>query len=165
MIEHIRIRKADINDMDKIADLISSINEKKTKITKYDDFNFKHSKDSLKEVLSGKNKNEILFIAICKENFLGMINISFNNPDYIFFIDKFAYIKYMYVDKNKLIDKQKYEYVAKELFEVAISEGKKYGFKYICGDVLTEEDELKELFEMNDMKNYKRRMQKKVSIV
>ncbi len=164
MVEHIKIGKADIKDMDKIYDLISSINKKKEKIIKYDDFNSNHSKDSLREALSDKNKNEMIFIAMDKENFLGILDMSFNNSDYMFFIDKFAYIKYMYVNKNKLIDTQEYEYVAKELFETAISEAKEYGFKYVCGgDVLTEEDELRELFEMNHMKNYKKRLQKNVS--
>ncbi len=93
MREDIEIYKAGISDMDKITDLIVSINEKKTKITKYDDFNFYHSKNSLKEVLNGKNKNEIIFIARNKENFIGMINLSFRDSDYLFFIDKFFIYK------------------------------------------------------------------------
>ncbi len=89
MREDIEIYKAEISDMDKIADLIVSINEEKTKITKYDDFNFYHSKNSLKEVLNGKNKNEIIFIARNKENFIGMINLSFRDSDYLFLLISF----------------------------------------------------------------------------
>ncbi|KEJ00004.1 hypothetical protein N494_03045 [Clostridium botulinum A2B7 92] len=163
MREDIEIYKAEISDMDKIADLIVSINEEKTKITKYDDFNFYHSKNSLKEVLNGKNKNEIIFIARNKENIIGMINLSFRDSDYLFFIDKFLYIKYLYVDKDKFIDTQEYKDIAKKLFEASISEAKKYGFKYICGDVLSEEEELRKLFEVNDMKNYKNRLYKKIN--
>ncbi len=51
----------------------------------------------------------------------------------------------------------------KKLFEASISEAKKHGFKYICGDVLSEEEELRELFEVNDMKNYKNRLYKKIN--
>lgn len=163
MREDIEIYKAGISDMDKIADLIVSINEEKTKITKYDDFNFYHSKDSLEEVLNGKNKNEIIFIARSKENFIGMINLSSSDSDYMFFIDKFIYIKYLYVDKNKFTDIKKYKDASKKLFEASISEAKKHGFKYICGDVLSEEEELRELFEVNDMKNYKNRLYKKIN--
>lgn len=89
MREDIEIYKAEISDMDKIADLIVSINEEKTKITKYDDFNFYHSKDSLEEVLNGKNKNEMIFIARSKENFIGMINVSFSDSDYMFLLISF----------------------------------------------------------------------------
>lgn len=89
MREDIEIYKAGISDMDKITDLIVSINEKKTKITKYDDFNFYHSKNSLKEVLNGKNKNEMIFIARSKENFIGMINLSFRDSDYLFLLISF----------------------------------------------------------------------------
>ncbi|HGG0416961.1 N-acetyltransferase [Clostridium botulinum] len=163
MREDIEIYKAGISDMDKIADLIVSINEEKTKITKYDDFNFYHSKNSLEEVLNGKNKNEIIFIARNKENFIGMINLSFRDSDYLFFIDKFLYIKYLYVDKNKFTDIKEYKDASKKLFEASISEAKKHGFKYICGDVLSEEEELRELFEVNDMKNYKNRLYKKIN--
>ncbi|MCS4470815.1 N-acetyltransferase [Clostridium botulinum] len=152
MREDIEIYKADISDMDKIANLIVSINEEKTKITKYDDFNFYHSKNSLEEVLNGKNKNEMIFIARSKENFIGMINLSFSDSDYMFFIDKFLYIKYLYVNKNKFTDIQEYKDATQKLFAASISEAKKHGFKYICGDVLSEEEELRELFEMNDMK-------------
>lgn len=161
MREDIEIYKADISDMDKIANLIVSINEEKTKITKYDDFNFYHSKNSLEEVLNGKNKNEMIFIARSKENFIGMINLSFSDSDYMFFIDKFLYIKYLYVNKNKFTDIQEYKDATQKLFAASISEAKKHGFKYICGDVLSEEEELRELFEMNDMKNYKNRLYKK----
>ncbi|NFS07031.1 GNAT family N-acetyltransferase [Clostridium botulinum] len=163
MREDIEIYKAGISDMDKIADLIVSINEEKTKITKYDDFNFYHSKNSLKEVLNGENKNEIIFIAMDKESVVGMINLSFSDSDYMFFIDKFLYIKYLYVDKNKFIYIKEYKDVAKKLFVASISEAKKHGFKYICGDVLSEEEELRELFEVNDMKNYKNRLYKKIN--
>ncbi|KEJ01738.1 N-acetyltransferase [Clostridium botulinum] len=163
MREDIEIYKADISDMDKIANLIVSINEEKTKITKYDDFNFYHSKNSLKEVLNGKNKNEMIFIARSKENFIGMINLSFSDSDYMFFIDKFLYIKYLYVNKNKFTDIQEYKDATQKLFAASISEAKKHGFKYICGDVLSEEEELRELFEMNDMKNYKNRLYKKIN--
>ncbi|NFE81733.1 GNAT family N-acetyltransferase [Clostridium sporogenes] len=163
MREDIEIYRAEISDMDKIANLIVSINEEKTKITKYDDFNFYHSKNSLEEVLNGKNKNEIIFIARSKENFIGMINLSSSDSDYMFFIDKFVYIKYLYVDKNKFTDIKEYKDIAKELFEASISEVKKHGFKYICGDVLSEEEELRELFEVNDMKNYKNRLYKKIN--
>ncbi|EKO1913228.1 N-acetyltransferase [Clostridium botulinum] len=163
MREDIEIYKADISDMDKIADLIVSINEEKTKITKYDDFNFYHSKDSLEEVLNGKNKNEIIFIARRKENFIGMINLSSSDSDYMFFIDRFVYIKYLYVDKNKFTDIKEYKDASKKLFEASISEAKKHGFKYICGDVLSEEEELRELFEVNDMKSYKNRLYKKIN--
>lgn len=89
MREDIEIYKADISDMDKIANLIVSINEEKTKITKYDDFNFYHSKNSLEEVLNGKNKNEMIFIARSKENFIGMINLSFSDSDYMFLLISF----------------------------------------------------------------------------
>lgn len=163
MREDIEIYKAEISDMDKIADLIVSINEEKTKITKYDDFNFYHSKDSLEEVLNGKNKNEMIFIARSKENFIGMINLSSSDSDYMFFIDRFVYIKYLYVDKNKFTDIKEYKDASKKLFEASISEAKKHGFKYICGDVLSEEEELRELFEINDMKNYKNRLYKKIN--
>ncbi|EPY2276458.1 GNAT family N-acetyltransferase [Clostridium sporogenes] len=163
MREDIEIYKAGISDMNKIADLIVSINEEKTKITKYDDFNFYHSKDSLEEVLNGKNKNEIIFIARNKENFIGMINLSSSDSDYMFFIDKFIYIKYLYVDKNKFTDIKEYKEASKKLFKASISEAKKHGFKYICGDVLSEEEELRELFELNDMKNYKNRLYKKIN--
>ncbi|MCS4475316.1 N-acetyltransferase [Clostridium botulinum] len=163
MREDIEIYKADISDMDKIANLIVSINEEKTKITKYDDFNFYHSKNSLEEVLNGKNKNEMIFIARSKENFIGMINLSFSDSDYMFFIDKFLYIKYLYVNKNKFTDIQEYKDATQKLFAASISEAKKHGFKYICGDVLSEEEELRELFEMNDMKNYKNRLYKKIN--
>ncbi|MDU7251610.1 MAG: GNAT family N-acetyltransferase [Clostridium sp.] len=163
MREDIEIYKAGISDMDKIADLIVAINEEKTKITKYDDFNFYHSKNSLKEVLNGKNKNEMIFIARNKENFIGMINLSFSDSDYMFFIDKFLYIKYLYVDKDKFIDTQEYKDIAKKLFEASINEAREHGFKYICGDVLSEEEELRELFEINDMKNYKNRLYKKIN--
>ncbi|WP_434293479.1 GNAT family N-acetyltransferase [Clostridium botulinum] len=163
MREDIEIYKAGISDMDKIADLIVSINEEKTKITKYDDFNFYHSKDSLEEVLNGKNKNEMIFIARSKENFIGMINLSFSNSDYMFFIDKFLYIKYLYVDKNKFTDIQGYKDATQKLFAASISEAEKHGFKYICGDVLSEEEELRELFEINDMENYKNRLYKKIN--
>ncbi|HDK7155111.1 TPA: N-acetyltransferase [Clostridium botulinum] len=163
MREDIEIYKAEISDMDKIANLIVSINEEKTKITKYDDFNFYHSKDSLEKVLNGKNKNEMIFIARSKESFIGMINLSFSDSDYMFFIDKFIYIKYLYVDRNKFIDTQEYKEATQKLFEVSISEAKKHGFKYICGDVLSEEEELRELFEVNDMKNYKNRLYKKIN--
>ncbi|MFV3011135.1 GNAT family N-acetyltransferase [Clostridium botulinum] len=163
MGEDIEIYKAEISDMDKIADLIVSINEEKIRITKYNDFNFYHSKNSLKEVLNGKNKNEIIFIAMDKENVVGMINLSFSDSDYMFFIDKFLYIKYLYVDKNKFTDTQEYKDVTQKLFAASISEAKKHGFKYICGDVLSEEEELRELFEVNDMKNYKNRLYKKIN--
>ncbi|MGO5073960.1 GNAT family N-acetyltransferase [Clostridium sporogenes] len=163
MREDIEIYRAEISDMDKIANLIVSINEEKTKITKYDDFNFYHSKDSLEEVLNCKNKNEMIFIARNKENLIGMINLSFSDSDYMFFIDKFIYIKYLYVDKNKFTDTQEYKDATQKLFEASISEAKKHGFKYICGDVLSEEEELRELFEMNDMKNYKNRLYKKIN--
>ncbi|MBA4507618.1 N-acetyltransferase [Clostridium sporogenes] len=163
MREDIEIYKAGISDMDKIADLIVAINEEKTKITKYDDFNFYHSKNSLKEVLNGKNKNEMIFIARNKENFIGMINLSFSDSDYMFFIDKFVYIKYLYVDKNKFIDTQEREEVVKRLFTASINKAKEHGFKYICGDVLSEEGELRELFKMNEMKNYKNRLYKKIN--
>ncbi|KOY66180.1 hypothetical protein [Clostridium sporogenes] len=163
MREDIEIYKAEISDMDKIDDLIVSINEEKTKITKYDDFNFYHSKDSLEEVLNGKNKNEMIFIARSKENFIGMINLSSSDSDYMFFIDRFVYIKYLYVDKNKFTDIKEYKDASKKLFEASISEAKKHGFKYICGDVLSEEEELRELFEINDMKNYKNRLYKKIN--
>ncbi|EJO5347411.1 GNAT family N-acetyltransferase [Clostridium botulinum] len=165
MREYIKIRKADINDMDKIADLILSINEQKGKITKYNDFNFNHSKESLREVLSGKNKNEMIFIAMDKENFVGMIDFYFSDSNYMFFIDKFVYIKYLYVDKNKFIYTQDYSYVSKRLFETLINKAKEYGVKYVCADVLSKEDELKELFEMNEMTNYKNRLYKKVNAV
>ncbi len=163
MGEDIEIYKAEMSDMDKIADLIVSINEEKTKITKYNDFNFYHSKDSLEEVLNGKNKNEMIFIARSKENFIGMINMSFSDSDYMFFIDKFLYIKYLYVDKSKFTDIKEYKDATQKLFAASISEAKKHGFKYICGDVLSEEEELRELFEVNDMKNYKNRLYKKIN--
>ncbi len=59
------------------------------------------------------------------------------------------------MDKNKFTDTQEYKEATQKLFEASISEAKKYGFKYICGDVLSEEEELRELFEVNDMKTIK----------
>lgn len=162
MREDIEIRKAEIEDMDKIANFILDINERRTSIMKYDDFKLYHSRNSLEEVLNHKNKSEIILVAMNKESLVGMINLSFSNSDYMFFVDRFVYIKYMYVDKNKLTNTEEFEYIAKKLFEAVISESKKHRFKYICGDVLSEEDELRELFEMNDMKNYRNRLCKKI---
>ena len=67
------------------------------------------------------------------------------------------------MDKDKFIDTQEYKDIAKKLFEASINEAREHGFKYICGDVLSEEEELRELFEVNDMKNYKNRLYKKIN--
>lgn len=67
------------------------------------------------------------------------------------------------MNKNKFTDIQEYKDATQKLFAASISEAKKHGFKYICGDVLSEEEELRELFEMNDMKNYKNRLYKKIN--
>ena len=97
--EDIVIQSANISYLNEILSIIMDIDDKRNNIMKYNDFEFKHSENSLEEVLNNKNKNEIIFIARHKEKLIGMINILFSNPNYIFFVDKFAYVKYLYVEK------------------------------------------------------------------
>jgi hypothetical protein len=163
MNEDIEITNADITDLDKILSIMISIDNKRNNIIKYNDFEFKHSKESLEKVLNNENKDEIIFIAIYNENLIGILNILFSNPDYNFFADKFIYIKYLYIENNESIKTENRRYISEKLFGFAINKAKEYGFKYICGDVLDDEDELKELFKINSMENYRNRLYKRIS--
>lgn len=164
MREKIRIQQANMCDINYLLTIIPKIDKKKDSITIYDDFNLNHSKNTLKSVLNKEDKNEIIIVAKDDEKIIGFLNLLFSPPDYIFFIDKFAYIKYLYVDQNKLKTPKAKESISKELFNYAINISKTNGFRYICGDVLTEDSELEYLFKLNDMKDYRSRLCKKLNI-
>ncbi|KKY03014.1 hypothetical protein VN21_00085, partial [Paraclostridium benzoelyticum] len=68
-----------------------------------------------------------------------------------------------YVDQDKLKTLEDREYISKELFDHAINISKRNGFKYICGDVLTGDNELEGLFKTNEMKAYRSRFCKKLN--
>lgn len=163
MRENIEIRQANINDINYLLTIMSEINKKRDDMIEYDDFKLNHSKNSLEEVLEGKNENEIIFVAIHNEKIIGILNLLFSAPDYIFFVDKFVYIKYLYLDQNESSTSEDREYISKKLFDSGINISKKYGFKYICGDVLNGENELEDLFKTNEMKNYRSRLCKKLN--
>ncbi|GAA0124208.1 GNAT family N-acetyltransferase [Clostridium sp. CTA-19] len=161
---NIEVRKANISDINRINDIMFCINDLRAKSTEYDDYKIYHSRSSLEEVLKG-NKDEMIFIAVKNKRLIGMLNFSFNNPNYMFFADKFIYINYLYVDTDYLQDEYKIECVTKKLFDNTIIEMKKYGFKYICADVLSKEYELREILEKNHMKSYRHRLCKKIKTV
>lgn len=163
--EDIVIQSANISYLNEILSIIMDIDDKRNNIMKYNDFEFKHSENSLEEVLNNKNKNEIIFIARHKEKLIGMINILFSNPNYIFFVDKFAYVKYLYVEKSELVSEEERKDISEKLFNIAMEKIKKYGFRYICGDILDGDDDLKELFQINCMKKYRSRLYKKINDV
>ncbi|GAA0696617.1 GNAT family N-acetyltransferase [Paraclostridium ghonii] len=163
MREKIKIQQANIDDLHFLLDIISKIDKKRDDMIIYDDFRLWNSKNSLEEVLNGKNKNEAIIVAKDNEKIIGILNLLFSPPDYIFFVDKFAYIKYLYVDQPKLKTLEYVEYISKELFDYAISISKTNGFKYICGDVLAGENELEYLFKSNEMKDYRSRLCKKLN--
>ncbi|WP_371025375.1 GNAT family N-acetyltransferase [Paraclostridium ghonii] len=163
MRENIKIQQADIDDINYLLDIISKIDKKRDNMIIYDDFRLTHSKNSLEEVLSGKNENEAIIVAKDNEKIIGILNLLFSPPDYIFFVDKFVYIKYLYVDQDKLKTLEDREYISKELFDYAMNISKSNGFKYICGDVLTGDNELESLFKTNEMKDYRSRFCKNLN--
>lgn len=163
MRENIKIQQADIDDINYLLDIMSQIDKKRDNMIIYDDFRLTHSKNSLEEVLSGKNENEAIIVAKDNEKIIGILNLLFSPPDYIFFVDKFVYIKYLYVDQDKLKTLEDREYISKELFDYAINISKSNGFKYICGDVITGDNELKSLFKTNEMKDYRSRFCKNLN--
>lgn len=165
MRENIKIQQADIDDINYLLDIMSQIDKKRDNMIIYDDFRLTHSKNSLEEVLSGKNENEAIIVAKDNEKIIGILNLLFSPPDYIFFVDKFVYIKYLYVDQDqdKLKTLEDREYISKELFDYAINISKSNGFKYICGDVITGDNELESLFKRNEMKDYRSRFCKNLN--
>ncbi|GAA0713481.1 GNAT family N-acetyltransferase [Paraclostridium ghonii] len=163
MRENIKIQQADIDDMNYLLDIMSKIDKKRDNMIIYDDFRLTHSKNSLEEVLSGKNENEAIIVAKDNEKIIGILNLLFSTPDYIFFVDKFVYIKYLYVDQDKLKTLEDREDISKELFDYAINISKSNGFKYICGDVLIGDNELESLFKTNEMKDYRSRFCKNLN--
>lgn len=163
VIEKIKLQQACIDDLNYLLDIMSKIDKKREDMIIYDDFRLSHSKNSLEEVLNSKTENELIIIAKDNEKIIGILNLIFSPPDYIFFVDKFIYIKYLYVDQDKLKTLEDREYISKELFDHAINISKRNGFKYICGDVLTGDNELEGLFKTNEMKAYRSRFCKKLN--
>lgn len=161
-MKDIKIECGKIEDIDYIFNVIEEIERKKESISKYIDIEEAYSKDRLKSILNKEVKEEVILIAksINDDRILGIINLKFQKPDYIFFVDKFVYVKYMYLDAD-IIEADK-KFISEELFKETIKISKKYGFKYLCSDVLEGEKEVKKILEDNRLRKYRNRLCKKI---
>jgi len=153
--DEIVIKVPDKGDYDNIWELIETINDEQDRMRTFEDFNVKHSKETLKNLIESENEMEQIWIAILKGKIIGMININYQKPDYLFFDDKYVYIKYLYVQEGM-------EVCSKLLVDAVIEEAKQYGFEYICSDLKMEDSRTEQLLKENLFEDYRFRLAKEL---
>lgn len=153
--DEIRIKVPESSDFDNVWSLIEKINIEQKKMTTYEDFNTEHSKKSLKQLIVNGDETERIWIASLNEKIIGMININYQRSDYLFFDDKYVFIKYVYVEEGM-------EECLQMLFDTVITDAKQYGFEYICTDVKVGDARVDKLLQDNSFEDFRFRLAKEL---
>lgn len=149
------IRKPMETEYRELWSIVESIHKKQESKLLYEDFNINHTKESFRELIEKGMEEERIWVALLHEKIIGFINIKYQAPDYMFFDDKYVYIRYFYMEGNR----QEY---AEQLIETVVKDAKQYGFEYICGDLIPDDEEMEQLYEKNEFENYRIRLAKKL---
>lgn len=150
------IRKAELDDLNEIWNIMKKIHKKQDLLKYYEDFNTRHTRDSIeKALLKGTGEYEKIWTACFENEIKGFLDIQYKASDYLFFADKYIFIRYFYVCNNE-------QDIAEKLMNHAIQESKKYGFEYMCGDIVPEDQEMRELYSRNGLEEYRNRMAKQL---
>lgn len=149
------IRKSEISDIDMLWDLIEEIHKKQEKILLYEDFNTRHTKETLARFIEQGSDTERIWVSCLDKKIIGFIDIEYKAADYLFFDDKYVFIRYFYVEQNE-------KELSQQLMNVAIEDAKQYGFEYVCGDMLANDTVMEELYEKNNFERYRIRLAKEL---
>ena len=149
------IRKPMETEFSELWSIVETIHKKQETKLLYEDYNINHTKESFRELIEKGMKEERIWVALLHEKIIGFINIKYQAPDYMFFDDKYVYIRYFYIEGNK----QEY---AEQLIETVVKDAKQYGFEYMCGDLIPDDEEMEQLYEKNEFENYRIRLAKKL---
>lgn len=149
------IRKPEIMDIDEIWNKMKRIHKKQEEILLYEDFNERHTKETLIKLIKEGSTAERIWVACLHEKIIGFIDIEYKAADYMFFDDKYVYIRYFYME-------QKEKELSEQLMNMVIADAKQYGFEYVCGDMLANDKTMEELYVKNDFECYRIRLAKKL---
>ncbi len=149
------IRKAVFEDVEAIWSVMEKVHQRQNQFIRFEDIDEKHTKESLKEILEKENVYESIWVFCENDKIVGLIDVEYKNADYLFFDDKYVYIKYFYVKDNK-------KEISEQLMDIVLEKAKQYDFHYICGDVLPEDNMQTELYEQNQLEYFRIRLAKKL---
>lgn len=147
---HIRIPVKE--DLEEVWDMMDKIHKKQQELLTYEDFHTEHTKETLGQLIENGNEAERIWIACDDTKIVGLIDIQYKSPDYMFFDDKYVYVRYFYEEEAVTCSEM--------LMDTAIEDARKYGFTYMCGDVLSEDKDMESLYGKNQFENYRLRLAK-----
>ena len=155
MEKNIDIRRAKIEDINAIWEIIQELNKNKEEFLSYEDKNDNHTKESLLAILQPDINTESIWLACVNKRICGLLDIEYRKADYLFFNDKYMFIRYLTVQDNETE-------IVEKLMDTAIVDAKKYGFEYICGDMIPEDTYQNELLKKSGLDEYRFRLSKKL---
>ena len=140
--------------------MVQEINEHYKNMS-FDGTYTKISEEEIHNILNAQVEDQCIFIALKGEEIVAAANIKLNRSDYIFFVENYVLIKYLYVRED--IERTSRENIIEALIEAIIKDIKQYDFKYICADIGITEKELLHVYEKNGLKKYRNRLYKEVN--
>ncbi len=152
---NISIKVPERVELEEVWSMMERIHEKQKKYLVYEDVHTEHTKETLRKVIEHEEKMERIWIACMEEKVIGLIDVIFRGPDYMFFDDKYVEIRYFYVEEQM-------QQSSNLLMETAIHEARQYGFEYMCGDVLSDDEVQRTLYGNNQFEDYRIRLARKL---
>lgn len=149
------IRVPEINDVENVWSKIEEIHKNQQELLYYEDVSTNHTKETLKQLIKTGNEAERIWIACLDTEIVGLIDVMYQAPDYMFFDDKYVCVRYFHVDEGA-------EECSELLMDQVIQDARQYGFTYLCGDVLSEDAKMNSLFKSNQFEEYRIRLAKKL---
>lgn len=142
-------------DLESLWNIMNSLHLKQKAMMEYEDCNTRHTKETLEQLLRNGEEEERIWAAFENEKMIGFIDIQYKKPDYLFFDDKYVFIRYFYVEECE-------NACSEDLINTAIEDAKKYGFEYICGDVISKDSDMEKMYMENHFEHYRIRLSKEL---
>lgn len=149
------IKVPDENDLESLWNIMNSLHQKQETMMEYEDFSTRHTRETLEQLLRNGEEEERIWAAYENGKIIGFIDIEYKKADYLFFDDKYVYIRYLYVEECEPA-------CSEDLIDTAIGDAKKYGFEYMCGDIASKDSDMEKMYVENHFEHYRIRLSKKM---